>query len=90
MRSGTPEALGQGNWGTPRFSAPLPPCTESGGGKHKELQDLAYDIDFRPSLLLCTFSQDTLSAAISQSTQAISERRQSPPAPCPGNQLVLK
>lgn len=37
MRSGTPEALGQGNWGTPHFSAPLPPCTESAGGKYKEL-----------------------------------------------------
>lgn len=80
MRSGTPEALGQGNWGTPRFSAPLPPCTESGGDKHKELQDLAKDIDFQPSLLLWTFSQDISSAAFSQSAQAMSEGRQGPSA----------
>lgn len=80
MRSGTPEALGQGSWGTPRSSAPLPPCTESAGDQHKELQDLAKDIDFHPSLLLWTFSQDTLPAAFSQSTQAMAEGRQGPSA----------
>lgn len=80
MRSGTPEALGQGSWGTPRSSAPLPPCTESAGDQHKELQDLAKDIDFHPSLLLWTFSQDTLPAAFSESTQAMSEGRQGPSA----------
>lgn len=80
MRSGTLEALGQGNWGTPHFSAPLPPCTESGGGKHKELQDLTKDVDFHPSLLLWTFSQDTLLAVFSQSTQAMSKGRECPSA----------
>lgn len=88
MWSGTPEALGQGNWGTPRFSAPLPPCTESAEGKHKELQDLAKDVDFHPSLLLWTFSQKNSQLHFHNPHKRCQKGHRV--RLCPGNQLVLK